>query len=148
MSTLDPKGDSRLVAAVAAYYFVGTAHHPLWEIALWLLGRCPGVALALLPRWVHLGGLIHKEVLVLVSLRRQLLDLSEDALLTLKLKDNLAVQVLYVKVLSGHIRGAEHVLDVASVGCGLRAIACLVGYDVLPEGGRGELVLLGRIHDH
>ena len=58
------------------------------------------------------------------------------------------MQVLYVKVLSRHISGAQHVLDVASVGCGLRPVTCLVSDDVLPEGGRGELVLLGRIHDH
>ena len=58
------------------------------------------------------------------------------------------MQVLDVKVLSGHIRRPQHVLDVASVCCGLRPVTCLVGDDVLPEGGRGELVLLGRIHDH
>ena len=71
-----------------------------------LLGRCPGIALALLSRWVHLGGLVHEEILVLVSLSWKLLDLSEDALLSLKLKHNLAMQVLYVKVFSSHIRGA------------------------------------------
>jgi hypothetical protein len=105
LSTLDPKGYRRLVAAVAAYYFVRTAHHSLGEIALRLLGRCPGVTLALLSRWIHLGGLIHEEVLVLVSLSWKLFDLSEDALLSLKLKHNLAMQILYVKVLSSHIRG-------------------------------------------
>jgi hypothetical protein len=71
-----------------------------------LLGRCPGVALALFSRWVHLSGLIHKEVLVLVALSWKLLDLSENTLLSLKFYHNLAMQVLNVKILSGHVRGA------------------------------------------
>lgn len=57
------------------------------------------------------------------------------------------MQIFYVEVFSCHIRGTQHVLDVASICSGLGAIACLVGDHILAKGGRSELVLLVLIHD-